>query len=58
MKKERNEPQTGGKPAGKKLTLRKEAVHRLDPDSMKPAAGGACVTHYCRSGWSCLCSSG
>ena len=57
MKKEHNARQAATKQAGKKLTLHREAVHRLDPDSLKPAAAGACVTHYCRSGLSCLCSS-
>ena len=61
MRKQRDEQQAGkqaGKQrAGKKLAFRREAVHRLDPDSLKPAAGGACATYYCHSGYSCLCSS-
>jgi hypothetical protein len=58
MRKERDQQQAGKKRAGKKLTIRKEAIQRLDLVSLKPAGGGgACVTHYCRSGLSCLCSS-
>jgi hypothetical protein len=42
----------------KKLSVRRESVGRLDPEALKPVAGGACATRYCRSGWSCVCSSG
>lgn len=54
MKKERTPKQTRTK-----LPVRRESVLRLDPRSLKPvAAAGGCVTRYCRSGFSCLCSSG
>jgi len=44
---------------GKKLAVRRESLTRLDPQTLKPAAAaGACFTHYCRSGATCLCSSG
>jgi hypothetical protein len=43
---------------GRKLAVRRESLTRLDPQALKPAAAGACFTHYCRSGATCLCSSG
>lgn len=48
----------GKKKIGKNLSVRRESLTRLDPETLKPAAAGACFTHYCRSGLSCLCSSG
>jgi hypothetical protein len=54
MKKERTP-----KKSKTKLPVRRESVLRLDPSSLEPVvAAGGCATHYCRSGFSCLCSSG
>jgi hypothetical protein len=54
MKKDRKQ-----KRPSQKLSVRRESLTRLDPETLtKPAAAGACFTHYCRSGHSCLCSSG
>jgi hypothetical protein len=44
---------------GKRLALRRESLTQLDLQTLKSAAAaGACFTHYCRSGATCLCSSG
>jgi hypothetical protein len=54
MKKERTPKQNRTK-----LPVRRESVLQLDPRSLKPVvAAGGCATRYCRSGRSCVCSSG
>lgn len=46
------------KQLAKKLSLRRESLSRLEPRTLKePVAAGVCLTYYCRSGDSCLCSS-
>jgi len=54
MKKEQQD-----KRSTRKLSVHRESLTRLDPETLRPAAAaGACLTFYCRSGKSCLCSSG